>query len=74
MERTFKCYVTEDPRAAEVKEKLNGLEAALAQVGVQRTTQRAGSRGTRDTHDAICHEPPGACMHAHGGTCGALHM
>lgn len=23
MERTFKCYITEDPRAAELKEKLN---------------------------------------------------
>lgn len=31
MERTFGCYITEDPRAAELKEKLNSLEAELAQ-------------------------------------------
>ncbi|GIL49198.1 hypothetical protein Vafri_5347 [Volvox africanus] len=31
MERTFKCYITEDPKAAALKEKINNLEAALAQ-------------------------------------------
>lgn len=30
MERTFKCYITEDPRAKELKERLNSLEAELA--------------------------------------------
>ncbi|KAF5828250.1 oligoendopeptidase [Dunaliella salina] len=30
MEKTFKCYITEDPKAKELKEKLNKLEADLA--------------------------------------------
>eukprot|EP00197_Chlamydomonas_leiostraca_P012787 CAMPEP_0202859018 /NCGR_PEP_ID=MMETSP1391-20130828/1317_1 /ASSEMBLY_ACC=CAM_ASM_000867 /TAXON_ID=1034604 /ORGANISM="Chlamydomonas leiostraca, Strain SAG 11-49" /LENGTH=626 /DNA_ID=CAMNT_0049538015 /DNA_START=77 /DNA_END=1957 /DNA_ORIENTATION=- len=30
MEKTFKCYITEDPRAKALKEQLNELEAALA--------------------------------------------
>ncbi|GFR51274.1 hypothetical protein Agub_g13582 [Astrephomene gubernaculifera] len=32
MERTFGCYITEDPRAAELKEKINSMEAELAQA------------------------------------------
>lgn len=35
MERTFKCYILEDPQAVAIKEKINKLEADLAQVGVQ---------------------------------------
>jgi hypothetical protein len=31
MEKTFSTYITEDPRAAQYKEKLNQLEAELAQ-------------------------------------------
>ncbi|KAJ9506361.1 hypothetical protein QJQ45_019497 [Haematococcus lacustris] len=30
MEKTFKCYITEDPRAKELKERLNTLEAELS--------------------------------------------
>jgi hypothetical protein len=30
MERTFKCYITEDPVAVSLKEKLNDAEAKLA--------------------------------------------
>ncbi|GLC57208.1 hypothetical protein PLESTB_001198900 [Pleodorina starrii] len=32
MERTFKCYIMEDPKAAALKEKINSLEAALSQA------------------------------------------
>ncbi len=32
MERTFKAYITEDPKAAELKASINTLEAELAQV------------------------------------------
>lgn len=31
LERTFKCYITEDPAAVRLKEKLNDAEAKLAQ-------------------------------------------
>jgi hypothetical protein len=31
MERTFLCHITEDPRAVQLKEELNKLEAELAQ-------------------------------------------
>ncbi|KAG2489329.1 hypothetical protein HYH03_012161 [Edaphochlamys debaryana] len=39
MERTFACYITEDPKAAAIKEKINQLEAALAQ---SRNTMKLG--------------------------------
>lgn len=32
MERTFLCYITEDPAAKALKEKLNTMEAELAQA------------------------------------------
>ncbi|KXZ48820.1 hypothetical protein GPECTOR_25g405 [Gonium pectorale] len=32
MERTFKCYIMEDPKAAELKEKINNLEADLSKA------------------------------------------
>eukprot|EP00878_Enallax_costatus_P001069 GHUV01001206.1.p1 GENE.GHUV01001206.1~~GHUV01001206.1.p1 ORF type:complete len:671 (+),score=225.42 GHUV01001206.1:78-2090(+) len=32
LERTFKCYITEDPAAGSLKEKLNDAEAKLAQA------------------------------------------
>lgn len=41
MERTFKCYILEDPQAVAIKEKINKLEADLAQVG----WARSGLRG-----------------------------
>ena len=39
MEKTFKCYIMEDANALQLKEKLNTMEAQLAEV-----RQLGGSR------------------------------
>ena len=40
MERTFGCYILEDPAAAALKEKINSLEAGLSQVGRRGVCER----------------------------------
>lgn len=35
MEKTFKCYITEDPAAVQIREKLNLLEGELGQVSAR---------------------------------------
>jgi hypothetical protein len=53
MEKTFKCYITEDPKAKELKERLNNVECELAQA--TRTQLNLGFKvGEGSISDHVC--------------------